>query len=242
MHTQRQKVILEQLIRQKQVCVKELAATLYASESSIRRDLAALEAQHLLRRVHGGAIIEENGISSMKIPFLIRELEQSNEKLLIAQKAAALVKDGDVLFLDASSSAYALIPFLSARKNLTVITNGVKALQRLCEYNISTISTGGNASATCLSLSGEDARRTIRGYHATLCFFSCRGLSAAGELSDIYAAEDVVRQEMIANAASAYLLCAGKKYGKIYYHRLCTVQDIAGVISDIALPENFKGL
>ncbi len=233
MNKEREKLILEIMLKEKRVAVKELSKKLYASEPSVRRDLASLEGQGLIRRIHGGAVLNENGSGETKIPFLIRELEESNEKLIIAEKAASLVKDGDVIFLDASSTAFNMIPFLSGKKDLTVITNGIKAINALCEYkgsNIKIISTGGGVHTTCLALVGEDAFRTVEQYNADACFFACRGLSEDGRLTDIAPDEDYVRLKMIERSKRAYLLCTADKIGKVYYHNICHLDQISGAI------------
>ena len=154
MNIEREKQILEVLLKEKRVTVRQLAKRLFISEPSVRRDLARLEKQNLIKRVHGGAVLEETALSKNKIPFLIREYEQSSAKTLIAQKAIELVSDNDVVFLDASTSCYYLIPFLASKRNLTVITNGVKALAKLAEYDITTFSTGGALVNSCLVLVG----------------------------------------------------------------------------------------
>ena len=87
MSTEREKEILKLLLANKRVTVDELSQRLFTSESSVRRDLARLEKQQLIKRVHGGAVLEENSISTLKIPFVIRELEQSDEKIKIAKRA-----------------------------------------------------------------------------------------------------------------------------------------------------------
>ena len=233
MNRERERLILEIMLKEKQVAVKELSRKLYASEPSVRRDLASLEKQGLIRRIHGGAMLNENGSGETKIPFLIRELEESNEKLMIAEKAAAFVNDGDVIFLDASSTAFNMIPFLSSKRDLTVITNGIKAINSLCEYkgnNIKIISTGGSVHTTCLALVGEDAFRTIEQYNADACFFACRGLSEDGLLTDIAPNEDYVRMKMIEHSKRAYLLCTAEKIGKVYYHNICHIERIDGAI------------
>lgn len=232
MSKERERQILEILARQKQASVHDLAERLYASEPSIRRDLARLQSQHLIQRIHGGAVLEETALSQTKIPFLIRELEQCDAKLLMARKAVELVRDNDVIFLDASTSAYMLIPFLAEKRGITVVTNGVKALARLAEYSIPTLSTGGELIASCMVLVGEDACRYVDGINADSAFFSCRGLSADGRLSDISPAENHVRKRMIAQAKRAYLLCASEKFGKMFYHHLCSTRELDGVISD----------
>ena len=156
MSVDREKQILEILLKEKRVSVPELARALFISEPSVRRDLQSLEKQNLIKRVHGGAVLEESALSKNRIPFLIREYEQRDAKALIAGKAINLISDNDVIFLDASTSCYYLIPYLASKRNLTVITNGVKALIKLAEYGINTISTGGALNNSCLALVGED--------------------------------------------------------------------------------------
>ena len=243
MNREREKLILEIMLKEKRVEVKKLSNLLYASEPSVRRDLASLENQGLIRRIHGGAVLNENGSGETKIPFLIRELEESNEKLIIARKAASLVKDGDVIFLDASSSAFNMIPFLSDKRDITVITNGIKAINALCEYkgnNVKVISTGGKVHTTCLAFVGEDAFRTIEQYNADVCFFACRGLSEDGRLTDIAPDEDYVRLKMIEHSKKTYLLCTAEKIGKVYYHNICHLDKISGAIFGEVSCESLK--
>lgn len=240
MNKQREKEILTLLLARKEVTVSELADSLFASKASIRRDLASLEAQQLIKRVHGGAKLEENSISALKIPFVMRELEQTDEKFKIASQAIEYVNDYDVIFLDASSSAYTLVPFLASKNHLTVITSGIKTLLKLGEYGIKAISTGGELLPSCQSLVGEEAYRTIDSFNANAVFFSCRGLSDDGFLTDISDSENNVRRKMIAHSKNAYLMCASNKLGQKYFHNLCTVKDISKVICDIPLPEHLK--
>ncbi len=240
MNKEREKFILEQLIRDKRVYVKDLAREMYTSEPSIRRDLQSLEKQGFLRRIHGGAILEENSTSGMKIPFALRELEQSKEKLLMAKKAAALIHDGDTIMLDASSSAYNILPFLTDKSNLTIITNGIKALTGAGEQHIHVYSTGGHLLSSCQALVGEEAHKTIASFNADIFFFSCRGLAQDGTLTDISIEEDIVRQHMMRQASKVVFLCNSRKIGKRYMHTLCHATDVDVIISDVTLPEGLQ--
>ncbi len=237
MNKEREKIILEKIIKDKRVYVKSLAREIYASEPSIRRDLQNLEKQGFLKRVHGGAILEESSTSALKIPFVIRELEQSDEKLKMAKKAAELVRDGYTVMLDGSSSAYNIIPFLSEKSNITIITNGIKALQRAGEYNINAFSTGGYLLPSCQTLVGEAAHRMISSFNADILFFSCRGLTEEGLLTDFSIEEDAARQHMMKRSKTKVLLCSSNKLGKKYMHTICTKDDIEYIVSDISLPE-----
>ncbi len=236
MNKEREKVILEKILKDKKVFVKALAKDIYASEPSIRRDLNSLEKQGFIKRIHGGAILEENTLSTMKIPFVIRELEQSDGKLIMAKKAAELIEDEYTIMLDGSSSAYNIIPFLTNKNNLTIITNGVKALTRAGELGINVYSTGGHLLPSCLSLVGEDAHRTINSFNADICFFSCRGLGEDGLATDISIDENVARQCMLAKSRKKVLLCGSEKIGKKYMHTLCGKDDVDYILSNVPLP------
>lgn len=231
MSKDREKSILEILVKEKRATVGELAARLYISEPSIRRDLASLEKQKMIKRIHGGAIIDDSAMSQIKLPFLIREYEESNAKGEMAKMAIELVEDGDVVFLDASTSAYNIIPLLKEKRDIIVITNGVKALQMLAQMDIPAVCTGGELIASCMALVGEDACETVGRYRADVFFFSCRGVSEEGYLTDIAPKENHVRKKMMENAKKSYLLCGKNKIGKEYYHVLCHREDIDGVIS-----------
>lgn len=240
MNKEREKEILKILLAEKRIYVKNLAERTFASEPSIRRDLVSLERQGYLRRVHGGAVIEETNNSEMKIPFILRELEQSDAKVTIAQKAASLIHDGSVIMLDASSSAYNLIPFLSRFSNLTVITSGVKALSALAEYDVCAFSTGGKLTPSLLSLTGDDAVTTISHYNADFVFFSCRGLSPAGSATDFSIEENLVRRKMLERSKTKVLLLDDSKFNREYMHNLCDIGSLDYVVSNAPLPVRLR--
>lgn len=232
MSNERDKIILEFLLKENQASVKQLASLLFVSEPSVRRDLARLEKQNLIKRIHGGAMIQKDALSVGKIPFKIREYEQVTAKNTVAQKAIELVKDNDVVFLDSSTNVYSIIPFLSSKKNITVVTNGVRTLVELAEHNIHTISTGGDLLGISEALVGSVACRTIESFNADIAFFSCRGVSDNGYLTDIVPDENHIRKQMIENAKKSYMLCTSDKFGKQYFHNLCHKDDIDGILSE----------
>ncbi len=222
---------MELLETKNSISVVKLAEYLHVSHPTIRRDLSDLEEQGKVHRTHGGVVLRRT--SEAEIPLIFREDQNNAAKQIIAQKAAPLIHDGDVIFLDASSSAFNMIPYILDKKDITVITNGIKAINALCEYkdhSVRTISTGGSVHMTCLALVGEDAFRTIEQYNADVCFFACRGLSEDGCLTDIAPDEDYVRLKMIEHSKKSYLLCTAEKIGKVYYHNICHIERIDGAI------------
>ena len=111
------------------VSVAELSAALDVSESTVRRKLAELEGKGLISRTHGGARMIDTNNSSFT--FSLRIHKNAFEKKLIALKAVKLIKEGDVIFLDGSTSTYFLAEYLNEFKNVTVITNGIDTLSFL---------------------------------------------------------------------------------------------------------------
>ncbi len=232
---EREEDILRLLASGKATSNDELAKKLFISKQTLRRDLAKLEKKGLIIRTHGGAKPIPRPAEKL-IPFFLREGDQSEAKKTIAEKAAAFICDGDTVMIDGTTSAYAIVPFLSAFKDLTVITSSAKACFLLGEMGIKTICTGGYMLSRSLSYVGDDAVRTIENYNADVVFFSCRGLSYDGLLSDPSIEENLIRRKMIAHSKKSIFLCDSSKIGKKFTHNLCHASDLDSIICECDLP------
>lgn len=116
----RHREIINILSETKSASVHSLAQKLYVSEATVRRDLTELEKQGQVRRVFGGVILLENDhITTAFHGRSTREAELDK----IAQRAVEYIHNGDVLMMDASSSASAILRYLKRFKGLTLITN-----------------------------------------------------------------------------------------------------------------------
>lgn len=150
--TERKQLILEELNQHHVVSLEKLVSLLETSESTVRRDLDELEAENKLRRVHGGAELPH----SLQEEETIQEKSVKNlqEKKLLAQKAASLIKEKDVIFIDAGTTTAFLIHEL-VNKNVTVVTNSIHHAAQLVEKQIPTVMVGGNVkTATDASIGG----------------------------------------------------------------------------------------
>ena len=211
--------------------VKELAEKLFISEPTVRRDIALLKEKDLLTSKNGVVSLKVS-FSDKRIPLFIRETEQNEEKVRIAERAAKHVKDGDVVMLDASTTAYHLLPHLVKFKNLILITNGAKTAIEAASMGIKTICTGGELAPESFCYVGEDAESVLRRYNADIAFFSCRGLSNDGRVTDNSILENGIRRIMMENSARSFLLCDKSKHGKVYINTLCHTKNLDGVISE----------
>lgn len=228
---ERQNEILQILKQKGFVKVRDLCENLYASESSIRRDLSELEKQGFIKRSHGGA---ENISSSAHIaPFGTRSYNNTEEKYIIAKKAAQLVNENDIVFLDQSSTCYFLALFLRERKNITVVTNNIEIVNVLSKSNVTVMCSGGVISKdnnNCLI--GNGAQNTFEKIYANIAFFSAKSVSSDGIISDCSQEEIYVRNSMFKNADKKVFLCDSKKLGTHASYIQCSLKDIDTVISD----------
>lgn len=218
------------LLAQKPYSVKELAEKLFISEPTVRRDLAFLQKKELLSCKRGIVTLKTNS-PDQRIPLFIRHLEQNEAKQIIARKAVAHIKDGYVIMLDASTTAFHLLPFLTEFKNILVITNGAKTALEAASMGIRTICTGGEMTLESFSYIGPDAEETLDKYNADIAFFSCRGINDK-KATDNSIMENNLRRIMIKNSKFKFLLCDKSKFQKTYLNTLCNIDDIDGLITD----------
>ncbi len=219
------------LLAQNPHSVKELSEKLFISEPTARRDIAILQKKGLLICKRGIVTLKINS-PDQRIPLFIRHLEQNEEKQAIARKAAKHIKDGYVIMLDASTTAFHLLPHLTELKNILVITNGAKTALEAASMGIRTICTGGELMSESFCYVGTDAEMVLRNYNADLAFFSCRGISNDGIISDNSILENSMRKIMIKNSKKSYLLCDNSKIGKTYLNTLCNIKDLEGMITN----------
>ena len=208
------------------ISIRALAEKTFASPSTVRRELEKLERQGLLRRRHGGA----ESVLSLRPPQIVRSQRNQSEKKLIASKAAALVKEGNTIFLDSSTTVQYMIPHLVGVKNLTVYTNGADTAIRLAEAGIRAICTGGELLAESMAYVGTEAIDTVRKLYFDAMFFSSAGFDAA--VSDWSEAETVLRRAVIEQSAKKYFLADATKQGKRFTHLVCPVHILDEIISE----------
>lgn len=236
---EREKEILDLLSENEYATVDYLARKMNISPSSIRRDLKNLEDRGLVNRSYGGVKIAE--ASGKHIPFSLRTHENSPQKKQIAKAAVRLVNPGDVVFLDASSSAYFVAELLPALGGVTVVTNSVDVLSFLSHYDIKVFCTGGDLSeANKGALVGGYALNFLKGVRADVAFFSVRAVSASGEFFDCYPDEVATRALMMKNATRRVLLCDSSKLGKTSSFLQGELSDLDYVVSDYDLNRFFE--
>lgn len=223
-------LILSYMRKYQTATVANLAKRLYASEATIRRDLNVLEKRGIIKRLHGGAVLIDE--VQREVPLYVREQQNLEGKRTIASKAAHYLLDGQVIFLDASSTAMFLIPYMEIRQNLTIITNGLKTAQELSGLSHRIYCTGGLMLHNSSAYVGPYAEDFVRRFNADIFFFSSRGISKDGRITDSSSEETHIRQVMLQYSRKHIFLCDSSKLGNNYSCNLCYVRDVDEWICD----------
>lgn len=222
---------MELLREKKEITVKELCALLYLSPATARRDLSALEREGLLKRSFGGATLVE--AFSDQLPLFIRSKENIQAKKRLCERGAALIENGDTVFIDASSTTYFLPTYFRGLRDVTVVTNNPHLSVLLSELKIRCLCTGGEMLYDSIALVGADTLRFIDGIYADKCFFSARGYDTeSGIISDSSKTERDVKIKMLENSKKKIFLCDASKINKRYPYEIIKATDIHEVIRE----------
>ena len=219
--------------------VSYLADEIHISPSSIRRDLAILEAQGVVHRTHGGVSLVITG--SQHIPFALRVKKNTPAKKKIAQKAISLIHDGDIIFLDSSSTCMMLAQELVKMNDITIVTNSVSALYFLADYNVKVICTGGTPLRVSRNtLVGDEVIRMLDGIRADLAFISPQVIDDEYNLLNCDWETVTVVRKMLSRANKKIALCDSSKLNKISTYKICSLSQIDVLISEVDLTDVYS--
>ncbi len=231
---ERRNKIIEHLKLKRISNIEELSRLVWSSQSSIRRDIKALEAQGLVSQIYGGVMLPE--YQNSVIPLNMRDSAYSAEKEKIAEQAARLIFDGATIMMDGSSTVRRIMKYISDFKDLKIITNNLKILSDFECPNAKIYCTGGLYNAQNNIFIGSAAENFIRATHADILFFSARAVSNDGVISDVAEQEVSLRRVMLEHTQKKVFLCDSSKVGDRKTFTLCHVREVDRVISDKPLP------
>lgn len=236
---ERRQKILHLLDQQKIVKSQDLIAILNASESTIRRDLQELENEGLLERIHGGA--KKGQLLGFEQNMTEKTLKNIHEKQVIAQLAASLINEEDVIYLDAGSTTLEMIPYLQGRK-LTVVTNSVKHAAGLVDLQLSTIILGGQVKLSTNAVLGANALDQLKDYHFNKVFMGMNGADLTHGFTTPDPEEAAVKKLAMANAEESFVLIDHSKFNKLSFTSVASL-SAATIITErcpIEIAEDYR--
>ena len=231
---ERQQRILHYLEEKKNASIRELAQLLFTSEASVRRDIEVLESQGYVKKIYGGVLLSryQNGV----VPVNLRDSNHSSVKEEIARRAAEMIRDGDTVIMDASSTVRRIIKYIGNRRDVKIITNNHRIFSECAGMDLRLYCVGGTYYPENHAFAGPAAEQYLQTISADYLFFSSQGISEEGVISDASEAESSLRRAMIARARRQYFLCDSSKIGVERMFTLCHKDDITGILCDAPLP------
>jgi Transcriptional regulators of sugar metabolism len=229
--SKRQQLILQHLKENHTVKVDELSKKLGVSPITIRRDLQLFEANGIVEKFYGGATLVEKALDDDP-SFSDSSEEYTSQKHAIAQRAASLVEDGDIIFINSSSTALLILEYLED-KQVTVVTNNGKALQISSSPNIDLVLTGGEVNRRKLCMVGDYATHLLSKISADKCFLGVSGVSANLGISTSVLQETTINSMMLKKCNGPTIILAdSSKVGKNHNFLIGEINRISYLITD----------
>ncbi|WP_231923946.1 DeoR/GlpR family DNA-binding transcription regulator [Microcella alkaliphila] len=234
--TSRRDALAASIARRGFARVVDLAREVEVSEVTVRTDLAALEADGRIARVHGGAIprtVESERESSLEKS----RTRLARAKQAIAVEAAARVRPGQSVLLDVGSTTLAVAHALVARRDLddiVVVTNGLAVALALESAipRFTVVVTGGTLRSLQHSLVNPLATTLLDDLRADIAIIGATGVHAEHGVTNVNLPEAEVKQRMVAAAAHRVLVADSSKLGVAHLGRVAALADIDELITD----------
>ncbi|MEU6443264.1 DeoR/GlpR family DNA-binding transcription regulator [Streptomyces sp. NPDC047046] len=228
-------MILEMVRANGAVSLRELARVVQTSEVTVRRDVRALEAEGLLDRRHGGAVLP--GGFARETGFPQKTHLASAEKAAIAELAAEFVEPGEAVVIGAGTTTQELARRLARVAGLTVVTNSLLVAQALAHANrVEVVMTGGTLRGTDYALVGSGAEQSLQGLRVSRAFLSGSGLTSERGLSTANMLSASVDRALVQSAAEVVVLADHTKLGTDTMFQTVAPDLITRLVTDEPAP------
>ncbi|MBQ7399164.1 MAG: DeoR/GlpR transcriptional regulator [Clostridia bacterium] len=218
------------------VSVKYLCGEVGYSKATVNRDLNFMEKQKMITRSYGAVEIIEK--KDVELEFRYHKMKR--EKLKLCKAAAELVNDGDIIFVDSSSTTEFIAQYLIKKNDVTVITSNTAVVSYLSRFsNIKVICLGGEIMEPPSMLGGELCVKNAMEYKADKLFFSSHGINDDGEIGG-GGGYSLLLNVMAKNSKEVIYLVDHTKINLESRHVIMTADNLDVIISDCDFNKNFR--
>lgn len=228
---ERRQEILRRVNELGRVSVSDLSEEFRVSEVTIRADLQALADSNLVVRTHGGAVTANRALPDISLSS--RLTQQVREKDRIGEAGAAMVADGDAIFLDSSSTALAIARQLKDRRHVTIISNSLAVAHEMLDApGVTVVMPGGVLRRETASLIRSDSLEALRKFNIQKGFFGAHGLSVPEGLTDVSADEADMKRPLVEMCREVIAIVDATKWGRVGLASFARLDQIDRVITD----------
>ena len=201
---QRYDIILKLLEERKSITVTELRELLDASESTVRRDITALDKVGKLTKVFGGAVALNHKVTAYEPTVAQKSELNKEEKKKIAKYAASLITPDDFVYLDAGTTTGLMLEYLEGT-GAAFVTNAVSHAQTLAKMGIHVYLIGGELKSSTEAVVGSQA----------IGFFGTNGITRREGFTTPDTNEAIVKSTAIKQCKDVYILADEAKFGQV---------------------------
>ena len=232
MKIDRRRKIHETLKERHNISINELCDMFGVSKNTIRRDIADLEEKGIIEKVYGGIVLAETPEDTPE-PFAFREARNLAAKKIIGRLAAALVSDGDVIYIDSGTTTMHMVPYLLEKQGLTSVTASVHVINMAASYNrLNVISTGGTFYAPSMAFVGPQAIECLHRYNVTKAFLASTGISLEHGATNTSPLECEIKQCVMSKACPHFLLADSSKFDHATLMSYCALKDLDSIVTN----------
>lgn len=225
---ERHEMILSILREKRSANVGELAARLFVSEATVRRDLSEMQRLGLIERSHGGAVISDN---AEDVSLFVRMNKNSKEKEQTASNALPYIPEFHSLFIDSSSTALALAERMDLSFK-TVVTNNLQtAIVLSGKRDVNLIILGGSVQYNTVSSTGSFTSRQIEEFSFDLMISSCTAVSGTSAYEGSLEQKEIKLSAM-RKSKFKILLFDGEKYNSSGAYKTADLSEFDLVVSN----------
>ncbi len=229
--------ILEHARSRSKVEVSALAEELDVTTETIRRDLAMLERQGHLRRVHGGAVhVQRLGYE----PSVdTRRGQHATQKSRIGRAARELLPDGGSILIDGGTTTLELVRNLPSDLRITAVTNSLQAATLLAELpQIELLMLGGRLREVTGAAVGPWPLAALAELRIDVAFMGTNGITPEAGLTTPDQAEAEVKRAMVTAAGRVVCLADHTKVGLAQLCRFARLTDVDTIVTDAGLEDS----
>jgi DeoR/GlpR family transcriptional regulator of sugar metabolism len=225
---ERQQAIIDLLRRDGKVMAADLITRLKVSEDTIRRDLNDLAEAGILQRVHGGALPR-----SPSLPYEQRVRETDAAKRVMAETAAGLIHERQVIFMDSGSTVLEVVAYLPTSLRATIVTNSLPVAAALTYHTeIEVQVLGGRLKKDAQAMVGVPVVEALRQLRADLCVLGVCSLHPDIGISMLDAEEAYVKRAMIEQAAEVVAVAGAAKLGTAAPYVIGPISALTYLVTD----------
>lgn len=232
--TERKALLMAALDKDGRIIAKEFSRKLDVSEDTIRRDLWELASEGLLQRVHGGALPASKALADLST----RGNVSADDKTEIAKIAAAMVKEGQIIFLDGGTTTARLARALRKDISLTVVTHSPDIASALIDHSrVEVEAIGGRIFKHSNVAIGAVAIEAISRIRADIYFMGVTGIHADYGLTTDDREEAAVKRAICSRSAESVALGSREKLGSVSAYSVVDFGVIDSVVVSKRCPE-----